>query len=242
MYLYDILHLNSEQEAEEYLQEKGVLSKFTHCIHCNSTSLGRIRRGKYKCYNCKREWDPKKNSFLEPFRLDSRQFLLAVKCLSLSLPYYQCAAECRISKRAARDFYSKITQLIRSRSGIMSLGDVGLSFTVYNSVSQGIIFAKADKRPSLNDIPSLIAHIKLKRTRTVKDIFKYEIETFEIAEQLKGKLIGRASKVKQELTKHLARSSHIDIDSLEAELTKFLFYFNSRSKNRTEEILKICSI
>ena len=47
---------SSEEKAEEFLREKGILKTFTRCPKCGSKRLGRVRRNFYKCYNCKREF------------------------------------------------------------------------------------------------------------------------------------------------------------------------------------------
>lgn len=241
MYLYDILHLNSEQEAEEYLQEKGVLSKFTHCIHCNSTSLGRIRRGKYKCYNCKREWSSRKGSILESFRLDNRQFLLAIKSFSLNLPYTQCAVECNISKSTSKMLYSEILIRIRDVTGL-SFSTGKASRLYLHKTDTGDIVILNPKTSTDNDGYLKLASIELEQVRTVNDMFSYIVSVFQIASNLDKKHTGIASKFYQELSKHLAAVGHIDRGRVEAELFRFILFFNSHSKNIAVEILKICSV
>ncbi len=43
-----------EKKAEQYLLEVGILKTFTATVrNVDQTKLGRIRRGKIKCYDCK---------------------------------------------------------------------------------------------------------------------------------------------------------------------------------------------
>jgi len=71
--------LLDETKAERYLLEVGILKTFTNCDKCESIKLGRIRRGRYKCYGCKAEWSVRKNSILEGLSISCSKFLGVVK-------------------------------------------------------------------------------------------------------------------------------------------------------------------
>jgi len=74
---------SSEEKAEEFLREKGILKTFTRCPKCDSKRLGRVRRNFYKCYNCKREFSVRSGSILERTRVSFRKFVLLVKLFIL---------------------------------------------------------------------------------------------------------------------------------------------------------------
>ena len=83
MRMIDLLpYLSSEEKAEEYLREVGILKTFTECPHCKSESIGRVRRSKYKCYRCKKEWSIKYGSFFENYYLNTIQILFLLKLFS----------------------------------------------------------------------------------------------------------------------------------------------------------------
>ena len=73
--------LLDEKKAEQYLLGLGILKSFTQCEKCGSSHLGRIRRGKIKCYKCKREWNQRKGGILEGVNLELKKVLLFIKLL-----------------------------------------------------------------------------------------------------------------------------------------------------------------
>jgi hypothetical protein len=61
MNLVELLQIaSSEEKAEEFLSEKGLLKTFDSCPFCHAKDIGRIRRNFYKCYKCKKEWSVRK--------------------------------------------------------------------------------------------------------------------------------------------------------------------------------------
>jgi transposase len=40
----------SEEKSEDYLKAQGILQWYDKCPYCGNTRIGRVRRGKYKCY------------------------------------------------------------------------------------------------------------------------------------------------------------------------------------------------
>ncbi len=85
--------LLDEKLAEQYLLAKGVLKTFTSCEKCGSTKLGRIRRGKYRCYGCKADWSIRKNSILLSHQISFSKFIGVVGCFTLDLTAKQAAEE-----------------------------------------------------------------------------------------------------------------------------------------------------
>lgn len=58
-------YTTDEERAEEYLRKQGIIRRYDRCPHCASTRIGRVRRSKFKCYDCRREWGPRRGSILE---------------------------------------------------------------------------------------------------------------------------------------------------------------------------------
>jgi len=46
----------SGDKSEEYLKAQGILKQSDQCPYCEGKRIGSIRRGKYKCYDCRKEW------------------------------------------------------------------------------------------------------------------------------------------------------------------------------------------
>ena len=70
MNLVELLQIaSSEEKAEEFLREKGVLKTFDSCPFCHAKNVGKIRRNFYKCYKCKKEWSVRKDSILEDLKI-----------------------------------------------------------------------------------------------------------------------------------------------------------------------------
>lgn len=105
-------YFNNEEKAEEYLREAGILKKIETCIYCNSGSLGKIRRGKIKCYNCKREWNRRKGSIIENNKISYTKYLLYLKLFSLNYLQIELASELNISRIKIRKMSNEIRILI----------------------------------------------------------------------------------------------------------------------------------
>lgn len=135
-------YISDEKKAEEFLRSVGILKTFTKCIHCNSTSLGNIRRNKIKCYSCKREWNKNKFSVFEKFNIPYSKFLLALKLFELELTAKSTSTELGIP-------YKRIKQLfIFFRTQLTGLKEKELcesSFQIQNKSSTFNISYSEDK-------------------------------------------------------------------------------------------------
>jgi transposase len=70
MNLVELLQIaSSEEKAEEFLREKGILKTFDSCPFCHDRNIGKLGRNFYKCYRCKKEWSVRKDRFLEDLKL-----------------------------------------------------------------------------------------------------------------------------------------------------------------------------
>ena len=111
-------YLNNEEKAEEYLREARILKKFETCIYCNSGSLRKIRRGKIKCYSCKKEWNIMKGSIIERSRLDYSIIIMIIKLYSMGLSIFMISNETSKSKLSISPIIYEIRSKIKNKVDI----------------------------------------------------------------------------------------------------------------------------
>lgn len=104
--------LLDEKKAEQYLLEVGILKTFTKCEKCGSEKLGRIRRGRYKCYGCKAEWSFRKGSILHLQSINVSKFIGIIMCFYLELTSRQAMELLKINRRTTDKIYSQIRLII----------------------------------------------------------------------------------------------------------------------------------
>ena len=108
-------YTNDEESAEGYLRAQGILKTYEECPHCGSKRINRVRRFKYKCYSCNREWGVRRGSILEGLRIPFTKFLMAIKLFELDASVRESAKQLGlayntgISQRGVRSFSSSIT-------------------------------------------------------------------------------------------------------------------------------------
>ena len=97
----DLISLNqsvtSEEQAAEFLRAHGVLKAFTTCPYCASTHIGLVRRSKYKCYTCQKEWSQRQGSLLERSRVPFSKVVWALKLFELEVPVLRAAPQLGLS-------------------------------------------------------------------------------------------------------------------------------------------------
>ena len=86
-------HTSDEEKAEKYLQKIGILKIFDECPYCGSKRVGRIRRDKIKCYECRKELGIRRGSILEGMRIPLTKFLMAVKLFELDTSVREAARQ-----------------------------------------------------------------------------------------------------------------------------------------------------
>ena len=114
MKLIDLLELLlNEKKAEQYLLEIGILKKIKNCENCGSSKIGRIRRGKYKCYCCKSEWNQRQGSMLEGINLNTNKILLFIKLVEYNFNDYKIGKELRMNGRTVK----KLRKQLKNKGG-----------------------------------------------------------------------------------------------------------------------------
>jgi transposase len=102
----------SEEKSEEYLNAQGILQRFDHCPYCGNTRIGRVRRGKYKCYGCRKEWGPRRGSILEGLRVPLVRVLIAIKLFELDTSVREAAHQLGLSYNTVYDLFDLFRQSI----------------------------------------------------------------------------------------------------------------------------------
>jgi len=114
--------LLDEKKAEQYLLKVGILKTFTQCEKCGSSKLGRIRRGRYKCYGCKAEWGFRKGSVLHEQSITTSQFIGLIKLFVLDTTALIASKELAINRKTALRFYELFRCLIMKDENNHTLG------------------------------------------------------------------------------------------------------------------------
>jgi len=148
--------LLDEKKAEQFLLDVGILKSFTACEKCASSKLGRIRRGRYKCYGCKAEWSVRKNSMLFSHQISYSNFIGLLKCFEIDLAANQTAKELGIEKTGVQRIYNLIRESI--------IGDY--------VIPNGDLILKQESPTFSVEIVNGIAEIKLDTDSTNKNLFR----------------------------------------------------------------------
>ena len=76
-------YIGEEEKAEQALLESGILKRYITCPFCGEDRIGRVRRFKYKCYRCNKEWGVRRGSILEGLKIPFTKFLMTIKLFEL---------------------------------------------------------------------------------------------------------------------------------------------------------------
>jgi transposase len=105
-------YTTDEERAEEYLRKQGIIRRYDRCPHCESMRIGRVRRSKFKGYDCRREWGPRRGSILEGLRVPLSRVLLAIKLFELDTSVRDSANQHDLSYNTVYDLFNLFRQLI----------------------------------------------------------------------------------------------------------------------------------
>jgi transposase len=95
----------SDDKSEKFLRAEGILKQFDHCPYCESTRITRIRRSKHKCYECRKEWGPRRGSILEGLRVPLARVLIAIKLFELDTSVRESAHQLGLSYNTVYDLF-----------------------------------------------------------------------------------------------------------------------------------------
>jgi len=109
----------SEEKSEEFLQVQGILQRFEQYPYCGNTRIGRVRRGKYKCYGCRKEWGPRRGSILEGLRVPLVRVLISIKLFELDTSVREAAHQLDLSYNTVYDLFDLFRQSIVRADNIL---------------------------------------------------------------------------------------------------------------------------
>ena len=116
-------YMGDEDKAEGLLRRMGILRTFDVCPFCGGTRFGRVRRGRFKCYGCRREWSIRRDSMLEGLRTPFAKFLMAVKLFELGTSANAAKKQLGVSYNTVYGIFD----LIRRSIGSMDLEQFSFS-------------------------------------------------------------------------------------------------------------------
>ena len=116
-------YTGNEELAEEYLRDQGILKKFHDCPYCQGTRINRVRRAKYKCYSCNREWGVRRGSILEGLRVPFTKFLMAIKLFEIDISVREAAKQLGLAYNTVYNLHSLI------RNAIFAVNESTTSFS-----------------------------------------------------------------------------------------------------------------
>lgn len=154
------LYINNEEATENYLKSCGILKTFTACIACGSTHIGRIRRSKLKCYECRVEWNIRKDSILEKKKISFGAFLGCIKLFTDGLPVSKCAEELEIGLKITKHLFTDIRTFLLDRRQIVVPDSHEIIF--YLKVINGSIFVEAGHNSEESSRGALITATRTK--------------------------------------------------------------------------------
>ena len=131
-------YLQDEDAAEKWLRLNNILKTFDACPLCGSGHLGRIRRERYKCYECRGEWNIRKGSCLESMHLECSIFIGCIKMFCDEIAAVRCSYELEVSRQTILRIYEDFRMILVGSSE--SVEDVNEVTFLINHESGGIRF------------------------------------------------------------------------------------------------------
>ena len=104
--------VKDEEGAEKFLKERRILREFNECPYCRSSQIGRVRRGMYKCYHCRREWSIRKGSILAKTKISLSKFVMAIKLFELEVPVLKASKELGLAYNTVHKLFNLIREEI----------------------------------------------------------------------------------------------------------------------------------
>jgi transposase len=105
-------YIGDEEKAEQALVEKGILKRYNVCPFCGEGRIGRVRRAKYKCYRCNKEWGIRRDSILEGLKVPFTKFLMAIKLFELDTSVRESAKQLDLAYNTVYHLYQILRHAI----------------------------------------------------------------------------------------------------------------------------------
>jgi transposase len=97
-----------EERAKKVLAGYGILNHRQPCPYCGSSGTRVIRREKFRCRSCGKEWGLRKRSVLDGTRIAYRTFLDLIELYAEDVPAHDAAGRLRIAYNTVSEIYTRI--------------------------------------------------------------------------------------------------------------------------------------
>jgi transposase len=105
-------YISDEEKAEQVLREIGILKRYAACPFCGENHIGRVRRFKFKCYCCNKEWGVRRGSILEGLKTPFTKFLMAIKLFELDTSVRESAKQLGLAYNTIYHLYQILRHAI----------------------------------------------------------------------------------------------------------------------------------
>jgi len=105
-------YIGDEGKAEQALIQSGILKRYDVCPCCGEDRIGRVRRSKYKCYRCNKEWGVRRGSILEGLKIPFTKFLMAIKLFELDTSFRESAKQLGLAYNTVYRLYQILCHAI----------------------------------------------------------------------------------------------------------------------------------
>lgn len=128
-----------EEKAEEYLRDQGILRTYDHCPFCQGTRIGRIRRSKFRCYGCRKDWGPRRGSILKGTRVPFTRILVAIKLFELDTSVREAAKQLGLAYNTVYDLFNLFREAIAATDtdGFSLSGEIEMDESYFGGRRKG---------------------------------------------------------------------------------------------------------
>jgi transposase len=241
MNLIDLLaYISDEEKAEKYLREIKTLYTYEKCIYCSSSLLGYVRRGKIKCYKCKREWSRRKGSIVNKCRISFSKIILVLKLFAMDIPQVTISKELGVSRNAIGQLIEDIrNEIFKDEIGKMDQELSGSKFyqggKIILYISDSIIkITSADsKNINVDECKHLCVNILRKKNNNFEYYYIFNAQLVGKAQDTirQNQIISKWSELKKDLIKYKGRNRN--------NMLIFLFEVIFRNNNKDQIYQKI---
>lgn len=181
--------LADENITIQYLQEKGLLQKFTECPYCGGKNIKKVRRQKLKCYSCRKEWGIRKGSILERIKIPFEKIVMAIKLFELEITGWQASKQLKLSYKTMMKIYDILRRVIyyELEGEVQHLsGEIEMDETYFGGKRKG-----KRGRGAFNKIPvfGILERNGKVKVEIVKDVTAETLLTLAIKKVKRGSII-----------------------------------------------------
>ncbi len=226
-------YLQDESLAESYLLEKGVLQNFTNCPYCNSIKVGQIRRGRIKCYTCKKEWNKRKGSFLEGKQISAAKFIAFLKLYSMDYGTNEIVNELNFDVKTVIKISHELRKII-TYDYLKFLKPRSFEAIIFEESNR--IVVKFIKSRAEIDIKMDCYLIQFQRQKDINRSYLFSYKAFNLRKN-KGK-ISQVERFMSLMKTKLQNYNGIKLVYMQMYILELCYFYNNRGGDLMEMLLK----